>query len=280
MSIQALSRRAAISRLMSGAVAVSAAWGVPTPVLAATGKSERLSDGVLTLEFDSALRSRIEHGGARLTEWRSGQALHLSDGRTLERFLLLDCASTAISGPHGSGRRHALRATASGTVEQQLVVTFLDRYPGLAVIDVAYRNTGAAPLGIAGWRSATHELLPHPAGAWTFAGASYADRRDWVQPVKAGFAQPNFMGMNASDYGGGTPVAVVWRLDAGLAVGHLDTVPRLISLPVTAQPNGTRIGIACDAAAVLAPGATLTLPPMFVMVHTGDHFRRSTPTVD
>ena len=34
-----------------------------------------------------------------------------------------------------------------------------------------------------------------------------------------GFRQENFLGMNATDYGGGTPVVDVWRRDVGLAVG-------------------------------------------------------------
>jgi hypothetical protein len=42
----------------------------------------------------------------------------------------------------------------------------------------------------------------------------------WVVPLKPGFRQENFLGMNATDYGGGTPVVDVWRRDAGLAVGH------------------------------------------------------------
>ena len=42
------------------------------------------------------------------------------------------------------------------------------------------------------------------------------------------------MGMDASDYGGGTPVSDVWRRDVGLAVGHLDKLPQLVSLPVRA----------------------------------------------
>jgi alpha-galactosidase len=66
---------------------------------------------------------------------------------------------------------------------------------------------------------------------------------------------------------------VVWTPDAGLAVGHLETVPKLVALPVVAQPGGTRIGMAGDQPAVIEPGGTLALPLAFVMVHSGDHFR-------
>ena len=44
--------------------------------------------------------------------------------------------------------------------------------------------------------------------------------------------------MNASDYGGGTPVVDVWRRDFGLAVGHVETVPKLVALPLTMTRGG------------------------------------------
>jgi len=267
-----VTRRTMLRSLMaSGAMvavsnSVGAAWAAaPTGV--------RLSDGTLTIEFDAAMQSRLSFGGKALTAMGAGEGLLLSDRAPVERFLLLDHADAAVNGPHGSGRQYRLRGTAGGTLERQLTITFFDRYPGLALYETRYRNTGSAPLAVAGWRMATHDVLAHPDGAWTFAGASYPDRRDWVQKVAPGFEQRNFMGMNGSDYGGGTPVAVVWRRDMGLAVGHIETVPRLVSLPVAAQPDGTRIGLSGDEPVLLAPGASLTLPTAFVMAHAGDHFR-------
>ena len=35
--------------------------------------------------------------------------------------------------------------------------------------------------------------------------------------------------MNASDYGGGTPIVDVWRRDVRVAVGHVEPRPRLVS---------------------------------------------------
>jgi alpha-galactosidase len=233
----------------------------------------RLTDGVLTIEFDAGLHSRISRGDTVLTAMEPGEAIRLGGQRVVDRFLLIDQTRETMSGPHGAGHVHRLRGTAAGGIEKRVSVTFLDRYPGLALLDVQYHNVGTAPLVVAGWQAATHDLLPHSDGAWSFSGASYPDRRDWVQRVLPGFGQRNFMGMNASDYGGGTPVAVVWRRDVGLAVGHIDVVPRLVSLPVAGQPAGTRIAIAGDEPTLLAPGASLDLPPVFLMVHEGDHFR-------
>jgi alpha-galactosidase len=271
MSRPTITRRAAIERLMTGAALVGVGM-TSIRVNAAAAAGVRVTDGVLTIDFDSTMSSRISFNGTPMTDLEPGEAIRLAGGRTIDRFLLLDHREEAAAGPHGPGRRHQLRATAQGIVEQQIAITLQDRRPGLALIDVTYRNTGREPLAITGWRVATHTVLAHPRGAWSYAGASYPNRRDWIQPVAPGFEQQNFMGMNGSDYGGGTPVAVVWRPDMGLAVGHVDTVPRLVALPVAAQPAGTRIGMSGEEAVLLAPGETLTLPPAFVMAHRGDHF--------
>ena len=98
--------------------------------------------------------------------------------------------------------------------------------PAFAVVSRVVSQSPAAPI-----RSEPHELdatgdcrVPAQAGqphaaVLVLLRRTYEDRRDWVQPVEAGFAQDNFLGMEASDYGGGTPIVDVWRRDGGLAVG-------------------------------------------------------------
>src|SRR5262249_10815019 len=150
-----------------------------------------------------------------------------------------------------------------------------DRYPGFALTRVGYRNAGEATVSIAAWLNSAHVLKPATGSApeyWSFSGASYEDRRDWVQPVKAGFEQKNFMGMNASDYGGGIPVVDVWRRDCGLAVGHVETVPKLVSLPLTQTGAGARVAVECEQPLSLAAGESFSTHETFVAVHRGDYF--------
>ena len=79
--------------------------------------------------------------------------------------------------------------------------------------------------------------------------------------------------MNASDYGGGTPVVDVWRRDVGLAVGHVELVPKLVSLPVRRHAGGdVELALAAKRSATLAPGESLATLRSFVAVHRGDHF--------
>ena len=79
--------------------------------------------------------------------------------------------------------------------------------------------------------------------------------------------------MNESDYGGGTPVLDVWRRDFGLAIGHLDLLPKLVSLPVRRLGHGdAELALRVERPFELAPGASFDTLRSFVSVHRGDHF--------
>ena len=77
---------------------------------------------------------------------------------------------------------------------------------------------------------------------WSYCGSSYDDRRDWLQPVKQGFAQDNFLGMSASDYGGGTPIVDVWRRDAARPrTPGIDAAARLTSSEAAVEGRSLEI---------------------------------------
>ena len=241
-----------------------------------------LSDGVLLIEFDPTLRSRLSNLGAgrrrAITPWTSTEYLRLSGGEPLDHFVLRESTREASDGPHGKGTRLKLLGVSPQGIEKRVEVTLVGRYPGVAFYRVAYRNRSSAPVALAGWTNSGWKLLSAAAQDlrgpqfWSYCGSTHADRRDWVQPVTAGFAQDNFMGMTASDYGGGTPVVDVWRADCGLAVGHLATSPRLISLPVKHTPQGATLAVSAREARVLEPGESLDTLETFVALHCGDYF--------
>ena len=80
------------------------------------------------------------------------------------------------------------------------------------------------------------------------------------------------MGMAASDYGGGTPIVDVWSRQGGVALGHLEVTPRLVSLPLTCTQAALDVAMSAKLKESLQPGAELALPQAFVAVHTGDYF--------
>jgi len=251
--------------------AAASSGSVETPV--------RVGDRALALEFDAQMRSRVlalEGGEAvPLGEFEASETVTLADEVTLDAFTLVEHRHERIEdAAQGPGVRHTLRGLAPGGFEKTVRVAVWQRVPGLAMLTVSYRNFSGHDARIERWCAAAHRLSPGTGGAdyWCFSGASYEDRRDWVQRATPGFTQRNFMGMNASDYGGGTPVADVWRRDVGLAVGHVEPRPQLLSLPIDVTAAGARVAVESDTARAWANGATVATPALFVAVHRGDHY--------
>jgi alpha-galactosidase len=259
----------------------------------ATRAMATIADEMLRLEFDSGMRSRAWHlrGDApqsrvALTPWGDTEYLLLADGTPLREFALERQERSAVAGPHGDGTQLALSGRSASGIEKSVLIKMWQRYPGIASYRVSYRNLSQQPITLRGWRSADLQLLPPaPAGGsrgapaaaeeplfWSYCGSTHEDRRDWVQQVRVGFKQENFMGMTASDYGGGTPIVDVWRRDCGIAVGHLESSPRLLSLPVQRVAGGVGLAIAGALVRTLVPGEQFDIPETFIATHTGDYF--------
>jgi alpha-galactosidase len=269
-------RRRGILKLMAGSIAGAGLNGFPANLASAAEPRAKVADAVIALEFDASLRSRViaQQGNAPLTEFEPSETVWV-EGRHIEEFAFLGAQREAVQDRHGRGTRHLLRGRSSEPIEKRLDIALYDRFPGFAIMRVAYRNVGGQTIRLEGWINGAHVLKPDADGAldyWSFSGASYVDRRDWVQPLHEGFIQRNFMGMNATDYGGGTPVVDVWRRDYGLAAGHVETVPKLVALPIKVTSAGARIAVELDATVALAPGEELSTFETFVTVHRGDHF--------
>lgn len=273
MTTRPLLHRRGLLALMSGTVLATGAIGGRAwagPAVARAG------DGALTVEFDSALKTRLISGLAGsasvLTDFAASETVTLEGDRIIDSFAFVDKSGTAVSDAHGKGARHTVRGVSAEGLEKTVTLTFYDRYPGFALVNVAWRHTRGEPLSIKSYRVGAHTLKSSGAGFWSWSGSTHADRRDWVQPVADGFEQANFMGMNASDYGSGTPVADVWRPDAGIAVGHVEMTPKLISLPIVASPAGASVALQEERAVTLNLGDTLASLDAFITVHRRDYY--------
>lgn len=268
-----VSRRGALALfggtiLASGALARGRAWAA-APVA-------RVGDKVLTIEFDGALNSRLVSGlsgqAVVLTEFAPSETLTLKGGRVVDRFYFTEHRQAPVSDAHGKGVRHTVRGLSPEGLEKVVTLTFYERYPGFPLMKVTWRRVAGEPVVVESHRIGAHTLKSSGAGFWSWSGSTHADRRDWVQPVKDGFEQANFMGMNASDYGSGTPVADVWRPDAGLAVGHVELTPKLVSLPIIASPAGASVALEEARAVTLKAGDALDSLDAFVTTHQRDYY--------
>jgi alpha-galactosidase len=234
----------------------------------------------LRIEFDQAMHSRLvvrrDDGEVVLGDFRASE-LVVIDGRERGDFVVAadnEGSRSAVEDEIGAGTQLRLEGT-SGNLRKDLSVTTYADFPTLAVIGAVYTNIGSAGQRIDKW---IHRRFIAQRGAgepafWSYQPGSYEKRPDWLRPLRPGFLQKNFLGMNAVDYGGGTPVADVWRRDVGVAVGHLELGPKPVSLPI-AMPDGAgaEVGIEEDVDRVLRPGEQLQTLRTFVMVHAGDHF--------
>ncbi len=177
----------------------------------------------------------------------------------------------------GKYKQYSITSVNSGdsiNIKKIVKIKIYEEYPGFAIYKVNYVNTGNSIINAEGWVN-NRFLLPQKDTAevfWSFQDASYEERPDWVRKVPFGYSQENFMGMNASDYGGGTPVVDVWNRDYGVAVGHLETVPKLVSLPVKRTNGGVELMVKYEKDFQLKPGDTLSTFTTFIAVHRGDYF--------
>jgi alpha-galactosidase len=274
-----IARRRTVLKMLGGSIAGAGLNGLSAHFAFGADPLVQVADGLISLEFDNALRSRVlarrESAFEPLTDFEPSETIRLADGRRIDNFLFLNGHSEDVNDVHGRGTRTVLHGIANDWIEKKITVILYDRFPGFALLKAAYRNVSTAAMRIGGWVNGAHVLKPATGGAldyWSFSGASYADRRDWVQPLHEGFDQRNFMGMNATDYGGGTPVVDVWRRDYGLATGHVEAVPKLIALPLSVTAAGARIAVECDRVVALGPGEDFSTLDTFVAVHRGDYF--------
>ena len=254
-----------------------------------TVAAANLGDNRILIEFDSKMRSRLSHleaagddGKVALSRWAASDSLMLGNGSRLDQFALREQSKQHINGPFGPGSRLRMIGVADSRIEKTLEVELFERYPGFAIYRVSYRNLAPQAVAIRSWTNAALHLLPQAArhgradnaepDFWSYCGSTHSDRRDWVQPVRPGFKQQNFMGMSASDYGGGTPIVDVWRRDGGVGIGHLELTPELVSLPVSCSNTGVDLALTNPLERVLPPGEQFNTHETFVAAHTGDYF--------
>jgi hypothetical protein len=269
-----MNRRTVLKLALGGAgVAAFPAVGA-TPAAAADRGPDvvGVGDDSITVEFDDRLHTRVALKNVKVTRFDPSEAL-VTSGATIDKFDYRGHETQRISHPrHGAGVQVTVRGDSANGVRKTVQITSYQRLAGMLVMSVSYANLSGSELKVTGWRNGAHELLEKPAGFYTFSGTTHEDRRDWVQPMVDGFDQKNSLGMDASDYGGGTPMASVWRPDAGLSVGHVEPVATILRLPVRRTAGGASIAVEGDTPRTLKPGQKLTTAATFLTALPGDHF--------
>lgn len=189
-------------------------------------------------------------------------------------------STSSISDLKGTGKRTSIKGLFKqdeNILEKILEVTVYDSFPDIVFLNVHYVNKGKGDIEVNKWVSNSYQILnagDTPA-FWSFQGSSTSRRRDWILRVDSAFSQKNFMGMNNKDYGGGIPLIDLWRKDAGMAIGHVELIHQMVSLPILQDKKAfAQMSILYDYTQplLLASGDTLKTAATFVSVHKGDCF--------
>ncbi|HEV2348535.1 MAG TPA: alpha-galactosidase [Terriglobia bacterium] len=207
-----------------------------------------------------------------------------ADGKEFQDFTF-DVDHPTITDARGKlgplGKSVAVRARSAGGMEETLTVELYDNFPTLAVIDEALGNVSSANVKLDQIVANRHRLNASlqdpqapPFRLWSYQGSSEKWGKDDVMEISRNFAQANLMGgMMPTGEGGGIPVAAFWTASVGEAIGHLETLPWVLSLPVKVSADG-RIGVSMtiEPQTVLKPGEVYSLPRSFVAVYSGDYY--------
>tara|TARA_R110001583_G_scaffold171029_1_gene324470 strand:+ start:9033 stop:11132 length:2100 start_codon:yes stop_codon:yes gene_type:complete len=238
----------------------------------------------ISLDFDNQLHSRVRgnvHGEkVTLGEFQPSEYVVTHDGNVITDFAFTKKHVQQINDELGNGTQVELSGISANGLVKKTRVSVYQRYPTMAFFKVSYTNTGTDNIKISKWVNNHYALSPDntaPKGQpayWSYQGASYEDRRDWVTPINKGYSQQNYMGMNASDYGGGTAIVDLWRKDIGIAVGHAETSPKLVSLPLdyTDTQSAATLHIELEKGRELRTGDSLETLQTFVNLHHKDYY--------
>ncbi len=262
----------------------------------------RTSPAALLVETSTARFRLLPSGYLQASLVRGGQELTLDDprattaadhaviaGQEIGDFVLdLDHAKvTAASGRLGNkGKRieFSSKSSSAPSLEKQLVIEFYDDFPNLALTTVSYKNVGAAEIILDRIVMQQHVLnaslqnhAVSPYAMWSFHGSSEAWGKDDVMPIGPKFTRANpmqtMMHNDENQTGGGIPVVAFWTKSVGEAIGHAETIPLQLSLPVRTLASGqVNASITLDAKSTLQPGQVYTTPLTFVAVFHGDFY--------
>lgn len=169
---------------------------------------------------------------------------------------------------------------------ETLDVEVYDDFPNLALLSLAIRNTGQSDVQLDWVALQRHQFAsspdaaPHPTPLWTFQGASLKWGKDEIFPMPAKFSQENPFGApvptkdDLGYVGGGIPVVAFWGREVGEAIGHVETLPLTLSIPVKTTPTGkVNAEVRVPANMLLKPGEVFSTPRTFLVVYRGDFYQ-------
>ena len=163
-------------------------------------------------------------------------------------------------------------------IQRTLTVEAYDDFPNLVLSNVEYKNIGSADLTIDRIVEQQHHFnakladpKAQPFDMWSYQGSSYNWGKDDVFHLKRTSYQANAMGEAIKGgYGGGIPVVAFWTANVGEAIGHVETLPLTLTMPVKVDADQrVSANLTLPTPAALKPGESYFTPRSFVAVYAG-----------
>jgi alpha-galactosidase len=198
---------------------------------------------------------------------------------------MLDFAQAKVvdaTGKLGVGKEVIIpsqQSGSSGGIQQTLEIWAYDDFPSVLLTSASYTNSGTADARIDTVVEQEHDFTSNDAKApyamWSYQGASYDWGENDVVKLTKTFSRPNLMGAAVKGgYGGGIPVVAFWNAKVGEAIGHVETLPLTLSIPVKVENDGqVAASVTIPADTILKPGETYSTPRSFVAVYAGDFYK-------
>ncbi len=185
------------------------------------------------------------------------------------------------------GKQIVVTGTIPGTeLAETLTMEVYDLFPNLALLSVRIRNAGKTDVQLDSITFQRH-VFATPASKtdanralWTFQGSSLKWGKDEIFQVPAKFSQENPFGAQVATkddlggVGGGIPVVAFWSHSVGEAIGHVETLPLTVSIPVQTTAKGeVSAGVRIPANMLLKSEEVFSSPRTFLAVYAGDFYQ-------
>jgi len=192
-----------------------------------------------------------------------------------------------VSGKLGErGKQVEVAGKISGSeLVETLTLEVYDAFPQMAIVSLRIRNGGPGEVMLEKVALQRHSFRSKGNGEaangplWTFEGASLDWGKDEIFRIPAKFQQENPFGAPVKvkgdlvHVGGGIPVVAFWSGHVGEAIGHIETLPLVLSIPVQTTKDGrVAAGVSLSAHALLKSGEVFSTPRTFLAVYAGDYY--------
>jgi len=268
----------------------SAAEAKPSDVQVNVSQSGPITLRTTAAEFELTPSGNVQgfllKNGARLTLDDSKDAPSTGSNYVVmngkPKAIQLDLAHARIQDSQakpGRGKRVEVpgRIEGADAVEITLALEAYDAAPSTLLTSLQLKNSGTSDAKLEQVVMQSHRFSTSGnkvPDLWLFEGSSVDWGKDDILKVTKGFSEENVMGaIRKGGYGGGIPVVAFWTASVGEAIGHVETLPLKVSLPVKAENNSSAsAAVNIPADTTLKPGETYSTPRTFLMVYAGDYY--------